>query len=151
MEGRDDRHAQFAQEGQDVAAGLPAEDAVLELQAHQIDVVDVQEVGGAPVGVDVLLGQLEANAGRIVVAGLGVVDGQGDARRFGICRGDRLAEIRGERRDAALPRHVVADKGDAPDRRGDGSSFHDGTLLARTGIGWDRALFGLEVEHPGSG
>ena len=101
-----------------MAAGAPAEDAVLVLQAHEIDVVDVQEVGGAAIGVDVLLRQFEADAGRIVVARLGVVDGQGDARRLDALDGDGLAQVGREGGDAALARQVIADEGDAFDDSG---------------------------------
>ena len=67
VERRDDRHAQLAQELEDVAAGLAAEDAVLVLHGHDVDRVDVEEVGGAPVGGDVALGDLEADPRRIRV------------------------------------------------------------------------------------
>jgi len=49
------RHPQITQESQDVASGLSTEYPILELQAYQIDIVDVEEVGCAPVGVNVLL------------------------------------------------------------------------------------------------
>ena len=50
---RHDRHAQLAQQRQQVTAGLAAEDAVLVLHGDDVDGVDVQEVGRARVGVDV--------------------------------------------------------------------------------------------------
>ena len=50
-----------------------------------------KKVGGAAIGIDVLLRQFEAHAGRIGVAALDVVDGQRDARRVGVFGGDRLA------------------------------------------------------------
>jgi hypothetical protein len=41
VQGRDDRHAQLAEQRQHVPSRRPAEDAVLVLQADQIHVVDV--------------------------------------------------------------------------------------------------------------
>ena len=53
--------------GEHVAARLAAEDPVLVLHADDVDGVDVQEVGGAAVGREVALGDLEANARRVGV------------------------------------------------------------------------------------
>ena len=99
-----------------MAARPPAEDAVLVLQAHEVDVVDIQEVGGAAIGVDILFRQFKANAGRIGVAGFDVVDGQRDAGGLAVFGGDGLAQIGGEGGDAALARQVVADERNAADR-----------------------------------
>ncbi len=81
----------FAQQRENVAARSPAEDAVFELQADHIDVVDVQEVGGAEIRIDVLFDELEAHAGRIVVALFRIVDGQRDARRAAVFVRDGFA------------------------------------------------------------
>ena len=116
VQGRDDGHAQFAQEGQDVTARPPAEDAIFVLQADEVDVVDIQEVGGAAIRVNILLRQFKANAGRIGVAGLDVVDGQGNAGCSLVFGGDGLTQVGGERGNAALARQVVADEGNAIDR-----------------------------------
>ena len=62
VQGRDNRHAQFAQQSQDVAAGPAAENAVLMLQADEIDIVDIQKVGGTAIRFNVLLREFEANA-----------------------------------------------------------------------------------------
>src|ERR1041384_5771676 len=112
MQSRYDRHAQFAQQRQDMAARPAAEYAVFELQGNDIDAVDVQESGGAAVRVDVLLGQLEAHSGRVRVARFDVVYRQSDASCAGVLGGERLAQIRRERGDTALTRQVIADKGD---------------------------------------
>src|SRR5438045_3141083 len=65
--------------------------------------------------VDVPFGQFEADAWRIGVTRLPVVDGQRDAGRIRVLGGDRLAQIGRERGDAALARQVVADESDAID------------------------------------
>ena len=88
VQGRDDGHAQFTKQGQDVTAGPSAKDAVFVLQADEVHVVDIQEVGGTAVGVNILLRQFKANPGRIGVAGLDVVDGQGNTGRALVFGGD---------------------------------------------------------------
>ena len=59
----------------------PAKDAIFVLQTDEVYAVDIQEVCGAAVGVNILLGQFKANAGRVGVAGLEIIDGQGNACR----------------------------------------------------------------------
>ena len=110
VQGRDDGHAQFTQEGQDVTARPSTEDAIFVLQAHEVYVVDIQKVGGAAIRVNILLRQFKSNAGWIGVAGLDVVDGQGNARCSAVFGGDGLTQIGGECGDAALARQVVADE-----------------------------------------
>ncbi len=87
-----------------MTAGSSAEDAVFVLQANEVHAVDIQEVGGASVGVNILLNQFKANPGRVGVAGLDVVDGQGNIGRALIFGGD-----------AALARQLVADESNAVD------------------------------------
>lgn len=93
----------------------PTKDAIFVLQAHEVYVVDIQEVGGAEVRVNILLRQFKSNAGRVGVAGLKVVDGQGNAGRALVFGGDGLTQVGGERGDAALARQVVADEPNAVD------------------------------------
>jgi hypothetical protein len=87
-----------------MAAGRPAVDAILVLQADQINAVDIEEVGGAAIRVDIFLGQFKTNAGWIGVTGPGVVDGQGNAGGAIIFGGDGLTQIGGKGGDAALAR-----------------------------------------------
>ena len=68
MERDHDRHPQFAQERQDVAAGRAAEDSELVLQADHIDIADIEEVRGAQIGGKILFFNFEANYIRILVA-----------------------------------------------------------------------------------
>ena len=68
MQRGDHGHSQFAQERQDVTAGRPAENAELVLQADDVHIADVEEVGGAQIGRQVLLLNLEADHFRILVA-----------------------------------------------------------------------------------
>ena len=45
MKGGHDRHAEFPQQLQDVAAGWPAENSVFVLHAYQIDIGEIEELG----------------------------------------------------------------------------------------------------------
>jgi len=116
VEGGHHRHAQLAQHRQDVASRRSPEDAVLVLHADKIHVVDVEEIRRAQVGGDLVLLQLEADALRVVVALGPVVDRDGDDRQVRRDAGKRLAQVRGEGGDAALPRQVIADHGDLAQR-----------------------------------
>ena len=57
----DDGHAQFAQQRQQMAAGRPAENPELMLQADDVHVADVEEIRRALVGRPVLLLDFEAD------------------------------------------------------------------------------------------
>ena len=98
-----------------MTARPPAKDAIFELQGYEVYVVDVQEIGGAAIRVDVFLRQLKSNAARVGVAGLDVVDGQGNACCSAVLGSDGLTQVGGECGDAALARQVVADESNAVD------------------------------------
>ena len=70
-----------------MTASSPAKDSVFVLQAYEVYVVDVQELGGAEIRVYVLLGQFEANAARIRVARRSVV------YRYSVYRLSRLCSV----------------------------------------------------------
>ena len=99
-----------------MTARAPAEDAIFMLQANEIHVVGVQEVGGPEIRVNILLRQLKSNTARVGVAGLDVVDRQGDARGFRVFGSDGLTQVGSECGYAALARRVVTDKRNAADR-----------------------------------
>ena len=80
------------------------------LQRDHIHVIDIQEIGGAAIGFDILLGQFEADTGWVVVACFGIVDGQRDARSAFILISQGFTKIGGKCGDAALPREVIPDK-----------------------------------------
>ena len=62
------RHLQFAQQGQDVAARRPAVDAIFMLNADQIVAVEIKEFRGPFVGAQILLLQLQTHLLWILVA-----------------------------------------------------------------------------------
>jgi len=102
-----------------MAAGPAPENAVFMLQADQIDIIDIQKVGGPTIGFDILLCEFEANATGILVPIGRVIDRQSDAGRLLLIGGDGLAQIGGKGRDSASARQIVADEGDSSkDRTG---------------------------------
>ena len=118
VERGDDRRFQFAQQGQQVAAGRPAEDPELVLDRDNVHVAGVQEAGGAPVGVQVLLLNLEANHVRIPIAPLDVIDRHREALALGMPRCHGPKQVGGKRGNAAFARQVVAEKRDGSNAGG---------------------------------
>ena len=121
MEGGHDRHVQFAQQRQHVAAGRPAVDPELVLHADDVHVADVQEVRRALVRGQILLLDLEANDVRIFVAARDVVHRHGEALALRVLRGHGGQQVGRERGDAAFARQVIAEKRDLSDFR---TCFH---------------------------
>src|ERR1039457_953029 len=126
MKGSDNRHSQFAQQRQDVTTGGPSVNAELVLQADDVDVANVEEVGGAQVGRQVLLLNLKANHLGVLVATRNIVDRHGEALALGMRAGNGGQQVGRERSDAAFARQVVADESDFMDFR---NGFHEGILL----------------------
>ena len=114
-----------------MAARGSAENAELVLQADDVHVADIEEVGRAQIGRQVLLLDLESNYLRILIAALDVIHRHAEtlALRMRGCDGGK--QVGREGGNAALARQVVADKGDLADF---GSFFHKAfpILSART-------------------
>ena len=81
MQRRDDRHPQVAQQPDDVAAGRTAEDAVFVLEADDVGVGEIEEIGRPQVRVDLLLLDFEPHLRRVVVALRDVVDRNHESSR----------------------------------------------------------------------
>ena len=121
VQGRHQRRAQIAQQREDVAPIRTAKNAELVLQADDVDLVDVQEIGRLGVGRQVVLAKLEADPGRILIALRPVVHRDGKTSCLGKLSGQRFAQVGGEGGNPALPRQVVSD---------DCNPFH-GNLLSK--------------------
>jgi hypothetical protein len=91
-----------------MASGRASVDPELMLDAKQVGVVEVQEIGAAPVGIEILLQEFEADAGRVVVPLRAVVHRPDIAFGAGGGGGHRFAEILCEGRDPAMSRRIVA-------------------------------------------
>jgi hypothetical protein len=107
-----DRHPQLTQQGEDVAARGPAEDAKLVLHTKGIHPGDVEEIGGAQIRRQILLGDLETDLRRVIVAVLEVVH-RHDRTLNGRKRGrDGAAQVRREGGNAAFARQVISEERD---------------------------------------
>jgi hypothetical protein len=113
VQGRDHRHAQVPDQLQHVAPVLAAEDAELVLKGDDVHLIDLQVVGDAAIIRETLLVDLEALRRRVVVTLRRVVDQHGPAVGAGRPRGEHLAQIGGEGRNAALAGRISADERDA--------------------------------------
>ena len=69
-----DGHLQAAQQMQNMASGGTAEDSILVLQAHHVDVVEVQKFSRFLIRLHVVLGERPSHSRGIVVTLLGVID-----------------------------------------------------------------------------
>ena len=98
-----------------MAAGGPAENAELVLEADDVHVADVEKVRGALIGRQILLLNLEAHHFRVLVAARNVVDRHCEALALRMRACDGGQQVGCERGNAALTRQVVADKGDLAD------------------------------------
>ena len=58
-----------------MAAGCAAENAIFVLEAHDIGVGEIEEIGRSQVGVELLFLDFEANFRRVVISLGNVVDG----------------------------------------------------------------------------
>ena len=92
-----------------------AEDSVFVLDADDVDRVDVQEVGGAPVRRQIGLRDLESNARGIRMTPPAVVHRDDEAVELGKFAVNRVAQIGRERCDAALAWGMCAEQRDLPD------------------------------------
>ncbi len=72
-----DRHAETPQQFQDMATSRPTENSVFVLHAYQIDIGEIEELGCALIGRQLLFRQLEANPLGIAVFRLRIVHRQG--------------------------------------------------------------------------
>ena len=95
-----------------MAAGRTAENSELVLDRDNVHVAGVQEVGGAPVRLQILFFNLEANDVRILIAPIDVVDRDREAPALGMPRRHSPQQVGGKRGNAALARQVVAEKRD---------------------------------------
>src|SRR5579859_7084082 len=68
------RHLQFAEQGQDVAAGGASEDAVFMLQTNEVIAIEVEELRGSLVRSNIFLRQFQANLFGVFIARIRIVD-----------------------------------------------------------------------------
>ena len=110
VKGADDRHGQPRKQRQDVTAGVAAENAKLMLEADDLELLCIQELGGARVFVQIRIVDLKPNGGGVLV-GVTVI-GHGDDGSLDIPPGlrYRLLQVGRERGDSAAARERIANE-----------------------------------------
>ena len=106
-------HFQATQQVQDMASGRTAEDSILVLQAHHVDIVEVQKFSRFVIGPHVVLGERPSHPRGIVVPLFGVVDWEHQQSSRPVLCGNGAAQISGEGRDSTMSRKVVPDHRDS--------------------------------------
>jgi hypothetical protein len=94
---------QVPQRAEQVAPGAPTKDAVLVLQAEDIEAPHVEKVRCPLVGRDVALGNFEDDFFVILVALTEIVHGDDPRAEAQALFAERARQIRGEGCDSALP------------------------------------------------
>src|ERR1039458_3396484 len=95
---------------QNMASGRTAEDTILVLQAHHVDIVEVQEFSRFLIGRQVVLGERPSHPCGIVISFFGVVDWEGQESGCPVLRRYGSAQVRSERSDSTLPRKIIPDQ-----------------------------------------
>ena len=98
---------------QNMASGRAAEDSILVLQAHHVDIVEVQELSRFLIRGHVVLGERPSHSRGIVISLFGVVHWQRQQASCAILRGDGLAQVSGEGSDSTMSRKIVPDHRDS--------------------------------------
>jgi len=79
------------------------------LEADDIDVIEVQKVGGRLVRIDDLLFYLEPDPFRVLIPLLDIGDGNRETLDAGIDGREGFADVGGERGDPSLAGKIIAD------------------------------------------
>src|SRR5580658_575563 len=98
---------------QNMAAGLATEDSILMLQAHHVDIVEVQEFSRFLIGSCVVLGQGPSHSWGIVISLFRVVYRQGQQSSSSIFRGYCRAQVGRECSNPTLSRKIISDHRDS--------------------------------------
>ncbi len=100
-----------------MASGLAAEDSILVLQAHHVDIVEVQEFSRFLIRGQVVLSKRPSHPRGIVVTFFGVIDRERQQSRIPVLCGECAAQVGGERSDSTLPREIISDYRDPTGQR----------------------------------
>src|SRR5271165_621132 len=97
---------------QDMASGWTAEDSIFVLQAHHVDVVEVQKLSRFLIRLHLVLGERPPHPGGIVVSFFGVIHRERQQSSRPVLCGNGAAQVGGEGSDSTMSRKVVPDHGD---------------------------------------
>src|ERR1700740_1770433 len=103
---------------QDMASGRTTENSILVLQAHHVDVVEVQEFGCFVVRPHIVLCERPSHPGRIVVTLFSVIDWERQQPSSPVLCGNRGAQISCECGDSTMSRKIIPDYCDSTGQRG---------------------------------
>src|SRR5258708_35023922 len=88
--------------------GGPAVDAKFVLNQDYLHIVDIEEIGGASIGIEFLLVDLKSDASRIVVAFGSIIDRAYDALTFRKFGRNCITNVRGDSGNADRTRTVIS-------------------------------------------
>src|SRR6267378_2705429 len=88
------------------------------LETNQVDITEIQKLGGLTIRSQIVLGQLEAYPGRIGVALFGIVHRKSQQLRRTIFRVNGVAQIGCECGDSAVSWKIVANDRDSSGKSG---------------------------------
>src|SRR5688500_10149812 len=108
MQCRDDGHAERAEQGKDMTAGLSSKDPVLVLKTNDLDFVDIEEVRCLQILRRLRLCDFKPDGCRIGIVASAVVHCRDKAVQVGKLAGNGFTQICCECGDAALPRNMIA-------------------------------------------
>ncbi len=112
MKSRDNRHLEPAQQHQNMTAGRAAKNSVFVLQAYQIEVREIQELGSLLIGGQIILRQRESYPRWVGIPRFRVVDRHGEQPCRTTFGGNRFAQVGSKSGDPTLARKIVANDGD---------------------------------------
>ena len=112
VERRNHGHFQLANQRQQMAAGGPAVDPKLVLNADDVHVADVEEVRRALVGGKILLFDFETHDAGILVPLLDIINRHSEALALWVLRRHRSEKVGSKGGNATLARQVIAEKCD---------------------------------------
>src|ERR1019366_2333750 len=98
---------------QNMASCRTPEDSILVLQAHHVDIVEVQEFSRFLIRGHVVLGERPSHPRGIVISLFRVVHGQRQQSGGSVLRGYGRAQVGGERSNATLSRKIIPNHRDS--------------------------------------
>jgi hypothetical protein len=95
-----------------MAPRFSPENSVFELKTYEVNIINIEKIGCAPIGMNVFFRDFKAYTHRVVITAFDIVDGQRDARCLIVCRRNCLTKICRKRSNAALSGEIIPNKRD---------------------------------------
>ena len=110
-----------------MTAGGSAVNAKLVLDRDYLDIIDVEEVSRAPIGIEFLFVDFKSYLSRIIITFRSIIDCAHHALALRVLRSNSFTNVRGKGSNAALTRKMIPEEGYAFYGRG---NFHSVALLS---------------------